>query len=193
MPQFPKKSWVNPGPPVLQIDEASLQTYLDERLEWLHWDSYRFSDAFLAWMKNRAPAHIAKYFFSKWAGRPDVRFAIPLVDGYELLCPIELKSTKGRLHGKQKWAAVAEEWNIARTPEEVDAVLTKALLFTQTLLKLYKDHLKKGTDNERSMAVSDVVRCCDDTVVRGGEGVSENQKEISDSQQKVRVEDDGGQ
>jgi len=178
MPQFPKKSWLSPSSSALQVDEASLQTYLDERLEWLHWDSYRFSDAFLAWMKNRAPAHIAKYFFSKWAGRPDTRFAIPLADGYELLCPIELKSTKGRLHGKQKGNAVAEQWKIARTPEEVDAILENALLLSKKLL----NYLSKEVENERSLAIPDAVRGIDNPAICRGEEVSGNQKEVPNAE-----------
>lgn len=132
---FPKKSWGQPEPSKTmkaECSESQLQGYLNDLLELKKWQYLRFPDAFLAWMKMNTPAWIQKVFFGQIGGRmPDNFIYLPLGNGTFLSLKLELKTQDkqgravGRTHGKQKNYAEAEEWPIARSPEQINAELDR--------------------------------------------------------------------
>lgn len=132
---FPKKKWfgevISPTGKAL-VPEESLQKYANEALWLRHWSYIRFPNYLLYWMKHNAPKLIRIMFFQQVAGKlPDNTVMVQVAPGCFLAVKVELKTADskgravGKLHGKQKTYAKAEEWFIARTPEQINAVLNK--------------------------------------------------------------------
>jgi hypothetical protein len=86
----------------LYVPEALIQGQMDDLLAAKRIRFLRFPDAFFQWMKMHAPENIQKWFFGLFGGIPDTIALFPLGDKYMLACAVEIKTTKGKLHGKQK-------------------------------------------------------------------------------------------
>jgi hypothetical protein len=125
--KFPKRKWSEESAgPAYTGNEAQLQTQLDDMLSALGIWFLRFPDGFFRWMKMCAPPGIQRFFFGVFGGIPDTLPMIRISDKYMLCCPIELKSAKGRLHGKQKhWEGRGIAVQISRSPEETIAIVTQ--------------------------------------------------------------------
>lgn len=147
---FPKKKWSQPEPSKTmkaECSESQLQGYLNDLLELKKWPYLRFPDAFMSWMKLNTPEWIRKIFFGQIGGRmPDNFIFLPLGKGLFLALKLELKTQDskgravGRTHGKQKNFAEAEEWPIARSPEQINAELDR--------LETIFEKMKKYLDNQ---------------------------------------------
>lgn len=147
---FPKSKWFQPAESPstkAEIPENLLQDYANEAITLKSWTYIRFHTALLGWIKNNpaVPQWVRKCFFSQVAGKlPDNLIMAQVAPGMFLACKMELKTqdSKGRAvgktHGKQKHYAEAEEWYIARSPEQINKVLeeiqkavTKTILAVQ--------------------------------------------------------------
>lgn len=129
--------------------ESSLQKACNDLLEKVyHFQYIRFSDAFLSWISINAPAHIKKQFFEQVGGKfPDALILEPIGNGFFLAAKLELKTEDsnghavGKLHGKQKTTAAAEQWMIARNTKQIE----NALQTFKHKLILVKDLFKGNT------------------------------------------------
>lgn len=131
--KFPKKSKMQPGKSKTmkaEVPEAALQKYANDAIELKRWDYIRFDNWFMTWMKLNAPAHVQAHFFSQVGGKlPDNLILVHLGKGHFLGTKLELKTQDkkgravGKLHGRQKHFALTEDWPIARSPEQINAVL----------------------------------------------------------------------
>jgi len=108
---------------VLKTPEAALQAFADEYLAWARIKCFRIPDGFFSWLRAVASAQMFKAFCHIFGGQADNTCFIPISDKYSLALHLELKSNVGRLHGRQKIEAKQLPWKIARTPEEVVAIV----------------------------------------------------------------------
>jgi hypothetical protein len=124
-------------------NEAQLQSQMDDMLAALGiWD-IRIPDAFFRWVKMNAPAHIQAAFFRIFGGIPDNLPMVKVSDKYLLCCPVEHKTSRGALHGKQKhWEGKGIPFQISRSPEssiafirqlQADAAIVRCLFESQAL------------------------------------------------------------
>jgi hypothetical protein len=130
---YPKAKWLQPAKsPTMRPEcpEAALQTYANDAITLRRWAYIRFDSRLMWWLKANAPGWIQGLFFSQVAGKlPDNVILVPLSPGKFLAVKLELKTqdkkgrSVGRLHGKQRHYAEVEGWYIARSPEQIDAVL----------------------------------------------------------------------
>ena len=138
----PKNKWVEPPQTDGYIgNEAQLQQQMDDMLSALGIWYIRIADGFFRWVKMNAPTRIQKYFFGMFGGIPDSLPMIRVSDKYMLVCPIELKSAKGQLHGKQKhWDGKGIPFQLSRSPEvsiriveafQADAAIVRGLFEAQ--------------------------------------------------------------
>jgi len=148
---YPKKSWLNPpssGRP--ECTESQLQSYCNELLELKHIRFIRFPDDLLRWIKLKSPSWFSKAFFHVWGGRADNIIFFPLGNGYHLSVNLELKTADkkgravGRLHGKQIRNAEAEGWQIARSPEDISAVIARAEAMVVRIKKAIAEGENRG-------------------------------------------------
>ena len=111
-------------PDVPDVPETALQHQMDDMLAAYGIWFLRFPDNFFRWIKMNAPAGIQRFFFGVFGGIPDTLPMIRISDKYMLCAPIELKSRKGQLHGKQKhWESKGIAVQISRSPDESIAMI----------------------------------------------------------------------
>ncbi|MDD5394914.1 MAG: hypothetical protein PHE17_18000 [Thiothrix sp.] len=144
---IPKKIWFEPQKSPTkraEIPESALQFFADGAIDLFGWDSLRFPDALLGWMKFNAPPWIQKMFFGIVGGRlPDNLVMAQVAPGIFLSLKLEMKTQdkKGRavgaLHGRQKVFAKAEGWKIARSPDEILAVLKEFGAVVEKVKKVF--------------------------------------------------------
>lgn len=128
--------------------EAQLQGQLDDLLSVLGIWFIRIPDGFFRWVKIVAPVGIQRFFFGMFGGIPDIMPLIKVSDKYMLCAPIELKSAKGALHGKQKtWGDRNIAFQLSRSPDhniaiinqfQIDAAIVRGLFNAQELNKAKK-------------------------------------------------------
>ena len=105
--------------PTYDGPESGLQTQLDDMLAAYRIWAIRIPDGFFRWLVMCAPSGIKAWFCGVFGGIPDSLPMIRISDKYMLCCPIELKTAKGKLHGKQKtWEAKGIPVQISRSPED---------------------------------------------------------------------------
>jgi len=117
---FPKKKWTEPvsekpydGP------EAALQKQMDDMLAALGIWSIHIPDKVWNWIAWKATTGIKVWFRGALGGIPDSLCFVPVSDKYMLCAPVELKTRKGKRHGKQKhWESRGISVQISRSPEE---------------------------------------------------------------------------
>lgn len=104
--------------------EAPLQNQLNDMLAVLNIWQIRIPDGFFRWLKMKAPPGVQKWFFGVFGGIPDSLPLIRVSDKYMLCAPIELKSAKGRRHGKQKhWEEKGIAFQLSRDPDTSIAIV----------------------------------------------------------------------
>ena len=124
-------------------NEAQLQGQIDDMLSALGMWFFRIPDFFFKWIKMKAPVGIQKYFFGMFGGIPDTLMFERVSEKYMLCAPVELKSAKGALHGKQKhWENRGIAVQVSRSPDQnidivrqfqADAAIVKGLFEAQQL------------------------------------------------------------
>jgi hypothetical protein len=123
----PKRKWAKKEKPADERydgSEALLQGQMDDMLAALGIWFLRFPDGFFRWIKMNAPSGIQRFFFGVFGGIPDSLPMIKISDKYMLCCPIELKTAKGKRHGKQKhWEEKGIAVQISRSPEDNIAIV----------------------------------------------------------------------
>jgi len=107
------------------MPEAALQSFVDDYLEANRIKFIRIPDQFWRFLYTTARPGILAGFRKIFGGQADNTAFIPISDKYSLALHLELKSTVGRLHGRQKIEAKKLPWQIARTPEDVMAIVQK--------------------------------------------------------------------
>lgn len=147
---FPKKSWLhnsNSQKVRAEIPEDTLQRYANEAIDLRKWLYLRFPDGFLTWMKLSAPPWISKIFFGQWGGKqPDNIILVKIGPGMFLAAKMEIKTTIGKTHGKQKVYAKDEEWLIVRSPEQINRALDNIGVISAKLKKHLEDTWIRATD-----------------------------------------------
>jgi hypothetical protein len=74
---------------------------------------------------NASPG-IQKWFFGTFGGRCDNLLFFPTGKGFSIAFHVELKTTIGKLHGKQKGNLKEEEWIICRNQQDIIDTVEKA-------------------------------------------------------------------
>ena len=118
---LPKKKWLEPErqEPAYDGPESALQEQMDDMLAALGIWSIHIPDGVWRWIAWKATAGIKKWFRHALGGIPDSLCFIKVSDKYMLCAPVELKTKKGELHGKQKhWEGRGISVQISRSPEE---------------------------------------------------------------------------
>ena len=130
--------------PKVYIKESGLQLQCNDYLAIKRIKYFRIPDWLWKWLAKSMPEEILIQLRSMWGGLSDNTASIPISDKYSLTLHLELKSTKGKLHGKQKVMAKELPIQISRTPEEsmkiIDSFIDeaswlKALLETKGIEK----------------------------------------------------------
>ena len=119
-----KTFWKKEKPKAYGMDkEEHLQSFTDQYLDIQRIKYYRIPDKFFKWLNATAPQWAKSAFNSVFAGMPDNMCIIPISDDYCLCLNLELKSKRGKLHGRQRPNAMRFAWQVARTHEEVQAIV----------------------------------------------------------------------
>lgn len=106
---------------VLKCTESQLQKQCNDLLDVHHIKYLRIPDWIWAWLKLNAPVQVVKELAERFGGMPDNMCIRRINDKYNLLMALELKTTKGRLHGKQKTWNKEITVQISRTPDDTIA------------------------------------------------------------------------
>ena len=125
------------APPKRNIAEAPLQKFTDDYLSSLNLKYFRIPDGVWRWLHFNAHGGILAWFRWCFGGMADNTIFIPIGE-YSLCLHLELKSTVGKLHGRQKAEAKALPWKIARTPEEVMEHVQKFIQIAAAQSKINK-------------------------------------------------------
>lgn len=126
------------NPPVEGVDipESALQRQLDDLLVGLGIRFIRIPDNFWQWLHkySNAGQRMKKELGYYWGGLPDTIALLPISDKYMLACPIELKTKKGKTHGKQKhWGHDGLIAQISRSPEQSIDIMKAFIMFAEKL------------------------------------------------------------
>jgi hypothetical protein len=83
-----------------------------------------------------APQSIKIWFRGVFGGIPDSLPMVRVSDKYMLCCPIELKTAKGKLHGRQKhWEGQGIPVQVSRSPEQSIAIVRQFLADAEEVKK----------------------------------------------------------
>lgn len=104
--------------PKVTISESALQKQCDDTLDGYRIIYLRIPNWVWKWLKQNAPVSLMNYMSTRFAGMPDSIAIKPLKGKYNLALCLELKTEKGRLHGKQKRWAKELNVQISRSPED---------------------------------------------------------------------------
>lgn len=99
--------------------EEPVQVFCEYYLKLKGIDFIRIPDQLWFWIKNKCPQWLLMVCSKYLAGWCDVIPIIPISDKYGLVCMVECKSQKGKLHGKQKNMAKRLNYQIVRSEEDV--------------------------------------------------------------------------
>jgi hypothetical protein len=108
------------------VPEASIQSAVDDYLAVINLRSVRIPDAIWRWIAAKAPTGVRMWFGRVFGGLPDNIVLIPLNERYALALLLELKTTAGQLHGKQKTESKRLPWRVARSVEEAVEIINQA-------------------------------------------------------------------
>jgi len=120
---FPKKKWQKKTPEYLAVSEDAMQDQANDLLAAYGIEYIRIPDGIWRWLQLNAPAHVQAFFKSTFRGMADNVCMIPISDKYSLCLCLELKSAKGKLHGKQKEKNAALAWQVSRSVDETIAII----------------------------------------------------------------------
>jgi len=116
--------------------EDALQRQLDDMLAAYHIWYIRIPDKIWKWLAMCAPQSIKVWFRGVFGGIPDSLPMLRISDKYMLCCPIELKTAKGKLHGKQKhWEGQGIPVQVSRSPEQSIAIVRQFLADAEDMKK----------------------------------------------------------
>lgn len=116
-----------------ECKEEDIQNAVNEYLCWQKIRYFRIPDSFFKWIYINAPKPIQKWFFGMFGGMPDNLCIIPIGKGVAMTLLLELKSPKGKLHGKQK--DHKNEWIICKNIDSAIEVIDR--------FKAEANHIKK--------------------------------------------------
>lgn len=102
----------------LQCTESQLQKQCNDLLDSLRVKYLRIPDWIWSWLKLNAPVQVVNELSERFGGMPDNMCVRKLNDKYNLLMALELKTAKGKLHGKQKTWEKEIAVQVSRTPDE---------------------------------------------------------------------------
>jgi hypothetical protein len=105
----------------LKCTESQLQKQCNDLLDAHHIKYLRIPDWIWSWLKLNAPVQVVKELSGRFGGMPDNMCIRRINDKYNLLMALELKTTTGRLHGKQKTWAKEITVQISQTPDDTIA------------------------------------------------------------------------
>jgi len=111
-----------PRQPGLDITEDELQGQCNDTFDGYRIRYLRIPDWVWKWLKQNAPKHLLKEMSKRFGGMPDA-IALKKGEKYNDALMLELKTKKGKLHGKQKdWD---KEFNveISRTPDDTIKII----------------------------------------------------------------------
>ena len=127
--------------------ESGIQIQMDEMLAALGIFFVRIPDNFWSWLfrYSNAGKMMKEELGHYWGGLPDTLAMQKVNDKYMLCCPVELKSAKGKRHGKQKkWEERGLAFQVSRSPDtnikiieqfQRDADIVRGLFEAQALNK----------------------------------------------------------
>ena len=134
--QYPKKSWLATPEPDPGASEAALQEAVNDYLAGRSLRSIRIPDGVFRWVQFNAPARFRMWFNHVFGGLPDNLVLVPIPGTpYCLALCLELKTEKGRLHGRQKSEARKNNWTVARSLDEAVSAVEQAERTAQTLMQ----------------------------------------------------------
>lgn len=117
--------------------ESALQSFTDDYLNTLGIRFIRIPDSFWRFLHATAYPSIKRWFRWCFGGIADNTCFLPISDKYSLCLHLELK-TGTDLHGRQKTEAASLPWQIAHTPEEVQAIVQTFQSEAEKLKSLYQ-------------------------------------------------------
>ena len=105
--------------------EAALQRFLDDLLKVKKLRNFRIPDNFWSFLfaTTKFNMGLRRQFAGIFGGWPDNMVFLPLTDKYLIALPIELKTQKGRLHGKQVTMGFDMNYTVARDSEAILAAV----------------------------------------------------------------------
>ena len=101
----------------LDITEDELQNQCNDTFDAYRIRYIRIPDWVWKWLKQNAPKHLLKVLSKIFGGMPDA-IAFKKGEKYNYALMLELKSKKGKLHGKQKHWNKEFNVEISRTPDD---------------------------------------------------------------------------
>ena len=110
-----------------EATEAQLQNQCDDILEALNLEYLRIPDDLYRILYRHANQGVKNAVSRGMGGHADNLVFIPINDKYSLCLHLELKSKKGKLHGRQKTRKVPTQ--ISRSPETTDKLLREFMAF----------------------------------------------------------------
>jgi hypothetical protein len=142
MLKYPKPSRMKRRYKKASTPESALQTFADEYVAVKGIRCIRIPDGIFRYV-NSPTNHIAAGFrlwFNKtFAAMPDCLLLKPF-GRYLIALPMELKTTEGALHGKQKTSAKEENWIICRTVNEIIQAVNEFEEFKNEKTQCAKHH-----------------------------------------------------
>jgi len=117
---FPKKKWLEKETKRVK-SEGPLQSFTDDELTLQGIFCFRIPDNVFTILKRKLSDQEQITVFKALRGRPDNLCLIPVSEEYCLAMNLELKSNKGKLHGKQVTNSRRVPWVVARSVGRVSA------------------------------------------------------------------------
>ena len=116
--------------------ESDLQLFVDKYLEMKMVDYIRIPDYLWWWLKTKCPMWLLKLCSKHLAGWCDNIPIIPITKECGLVCLIENKSSKGKLHGKQKKMANRLNYHVVRSENEAIETINKFIEDAESIKKI---------------------------------------------------------
>jgi hypothetical protein len=108
----------------VQVPENALQQQINDLLDAYQIKYIRIPDGIWKWLQFNAPHGVLKYFQRIFGGIPDNVCIVPISDKYNLSLCAEIKTTTGKLHGKQKqWKNEVSVQILRSTTENLNSVM----------------------------------------------------------------------
>lgn len=108
----------------IQVPEIALQQQINDLLDAYQIKYIRIPDGIWKWLQFNAPYGVLKYFQKTFGGIPDNVCIVPISDKYNLSLCSEIKTTIGKLHGKQKqWNNDVSVQILRSTTENLNSVM----------------------------------------------------------------------
>jgi len=144
---LPKKKWQK-TPEYLAVSEDALQEQANDLLAAYGIEYIRIPDGIWRWLQCNAPSHVQAFFKSTFRGMADNVCMIPISDKYSLCLNLELKSAKGKLHGKQKEKNAALSWQVSRSVDDTVRIVAEFKRDADRFRKLFDRISKLAGEND---------------------------------------------